>query len=73
MTLHCNWKVAVENFSECYHCGPVHGYLITNIIDPDSYQLSARALVQRHIVAARDNAMTQRLWHFWPNTAIHES
>ena len=70
MTFHCNWKVAVENFSECYHCGPVHGYLITNIIDPDSYQLSARALVQRHIVAARDSAMTQRLWHFWPNTAM---
>ncbi|MXW89066.1 MAG: aromatic ring-hydroxylating dioxygenase subunit alpha, partial [Acidimicrobiaceae bacterium] len=22
-----NWKASVENFSECYHCGPVHKYL----------------------------------------------
>mgnify|MGYP001173560561 FL=1 len=67
---HCNWKVSVENFSECYHCGPVHGYLTDNIIDPESYQLSANALVQRHVVEARDSAMTQRLWHVWPNTAM---
>ena len=20
----CNWKTAIENFSECYHCGPAH-------------------------------------------------
>lgn len=67
---HCNWKISVENFSECYHCAPVHGYLTSNIIDPDSYQLSARALVQRHVIKARDSSMTQRLWHFWPNTAM---
>ena len=66
----CNWKASVENFSECYHCGPVHGYLATNIIDPDSYQLSARNLVQRHVVQSRDSSMAQRLWHFWPNTAM---
>jgi len=67
---HCNWKASVENFSECYHCASVHGYLTANIIDPDSYQLSARALVQRHVIEARDGSMTQRLWHFWPNTAM---
>jgi len=27
-------------------------------------------LVQRHVVAGRDGLMTQRLWHFWPNTAM---
>ena len=66
----CNWKASVENFSECYHCGPVHGYLTTNVIDPGSYELSAEALVQRHVVGGRDGVMTQRLWHFWPNTAM---
>ena len=65
-----NWKVSVENFSECYHCGPVHKYLTDNIIDPDSYDVSAAGLVQRHVVGGRDNSMTQRLWHIWPNTAM---
>jgi len=22
--VHANWKVVVENYNECYHCGPVH-------------------------------------------------
>jgi glycine betaine catabolism A len=25
--LECNWKLAAENFLECFHCGPVHGAL----------------------------------------------
>ena len=70
MAHHCNWKASVENFSECYHCGPVHGYLASNIIDPDSYQLSAKRLVQRHVVEGRNGLSTQRLWHLWPNVAM---
>ena len=23
-TLKANWKVIVENYNECYHCGPIH-------------------------------------------------
>ena len=65
-----NWKASVENFSECYHCGPVHKYLTDNIIDPGSYKVSGAGLVQRHIVGGRDPSMTQRLWHVWPNTAM---
>jgi Rieske 2Fe-2S family protein len=22
--VHCNWKLVLENFMECYHCGPMH-------------------------------------------------
>ena len=65
-----NWKASVENFSECYHCGPVHKYLTDNIIDPTSYEVSAAGLVQRHVVGGRESGMTQRLWHVWPNTAM---
>ena len=25
--MHANWKLALENFLECYHCGPSHEYL----------------------------------------------
>jgi phenylpropionate dioxygenase-like ring-hydroxylating dioxygenase large terminal subunit len=66
----CNWKASVENFTECYHCGPVHKYLTTNVIDPASYQLTANGLIQRHQVNAYEDGMIQKLWHFWPNTAI---
>ena len=70
-TVHrANWKASVENFSECYHCGPVHRYLADNIIDPNSYEVTANRLVQRHVVGSRDGTMTQRLWHIWPNTAM---
>jgi len=28
-TIRANWKLAIENFLECYHCGPVHRNLVT--------------------------------------------
>ena len=27
--IHGNWKLALENFQECYHCGPSHKSLVT--------------------------------------------
>ena len=27
VSMHANWKLALENFLECYHCGPSHDYL----------------------------------------------
>ena len=27
--IHANWKLALENFQECYHCGPSHKSLTT--------------------------------------------
>ncbi len=27
--IHANWKLALENFQECYHCGPSHKSLVT--------------------------------------------
>ena len=27
--IHGNWKLALENFLECYHCGPSHRALVT--------------------------------------------
>ena len=35
-----NWKVACENFLECYHCPTAHPYLARVIdVDPDAYLL----------------------------------
>ena len=29
-TIKANWKLAIENFLECYHCGPSHQALVTS-------------------------------------------
>jgi len=65
-----NWKASVENFSECYHCGPVHHYLTANVIDSASYQLTVAGRSQRHFIKGRDAALEQHLWFLWPNTAF---
>jgi phenylpropionate dioxygenase-like ring-hydroxylating dioxygenase large terminal subunit len=35
----CNWLVAVENYSECYHCGHCHKAFAQGVIDPASYDI----------------------------------
>jgi nitrite reductase/ring-hydroxylating ferredoxin subunit len=66
----CNWKASVENFSECYHCGPVHKYLVGNVIDPQTYQLTVCGRTQKHEICTRDRSMNQNIWFFWPNTGV---
>ena len=29
LPMYANWKLALENFLECYHCGPAHAHLVT--------------------------------------------
>ena len=50
----CNWKVTVENYSECYHCGVAHPTFIKGVIDPRSYDIRAQAQGQclRHTTTA---------------------
>ncbi|MBI1386202.1 MAG: Rieske 2Fe-2S domain-containing protein [Rhizobiales bacterium] len=35
----CNWKVSVENYSECYHCTINHPTFATGVIRPESYDI----------------------------------
>src|SRR5262245_1652163 len=40
--LAANWKIAVENFLECYHCPVAHqGFSALVDVDPDSYRLES--------------------------------
>ncbi len=34
-----NWKVAVENYNECYHCKNVHASFSRGVVLPDSYTI----------------------------------
>jgi phenylpropionate dioxygenase-like ring-hydroxylating dioxygenase large terminal subunit len=35
----CNWKVSVENYSECYHCTLNHPTFATGVIKPETYDI----------------------------------
>ncbi|MGS2719606.1 aromatic ring-hydroxylating oxygenase subunit alpha [Paraglaciecola aestuariivivens] len=48
-----NWKLAVENYQECYHCGPAH---------PEFAKLHAMAKSPRHF-----SRVKQQYWDKHPN------
>ena len=43
-----NWKTAVDNFSECYHCAPAHpGF--TDLVDMRTYTLATHGIWSIHV------------------------
>jgi phenylpropionate dioxygenase-like ring-hydroxylating dioxygenase large terminal subunit len=74
-----NWKVALENYLECYHCPVAHpGFSKVIDVDPDSYRLSVEGLVSSQVGPLRaepsSGDMNQSQYHFlWPNTTINIS
>lgn len=36
----CNWKVSVENYSECYHCSLNHPTFVEGVVRPETYDIS---------------------------------
>jgi phenylpropionate dioxygenase-like ring-hydroxylating dioxygenase large terminal subunit len=74
-----NWKVALENYLECYHCPVAHpGFSKLIDVDPDSYRLSAEGGILSQVGPLREEAlpgdMNQSQYHFlWPNTTINIS
>jgi phenylpropionate dioxygenase-like ring-hydroxylating dioxygenase large terminal subunit len=74
-----NWKVALENYLECYHCPVAHpGFSKVIDVDPDSYRLFVEGLVSSQVGPLREEAadddMRQSQYHFvWPNTTVNIS
>lgn len=82
--LECNWKVAFENYSECYHCRHAHPSLTTNLLDPDVYEVHLHDRHMRHHSgpaaggislyqvddAISPHAQELSSWVFWPNLAL---
>ena len=57
----CNWKVSVENYSECYHCSLNHPTFSTGVIKPETYDIqpSEQGYVLRHTTECQSlDAMT---------------
>ncbi|MEM9279747.1 MAG: SRPBCC family protein, partial [Pseudomonadota bacterium] len=44
----CNWKVSVENYSECYHCSLNHQTFSTGVVKPETYDIQPEGYILRH-------------------------
>ena len=72
-----NWKIAMENYLECYHCPVAHpGFSKVIDVDPDAYLLEADGLVSSQFGSLRDgkpdNGMARAQYHLlWPTTTFN--
>lgn len=49
----CNWKVSVENYSECYHCSLNHPTFASGVVVPETYDIQPTdGYVLKHITEA---------------------
>ena len=80
--LAANWKVACENFLECYHCPVAHpGFSELVDVAPDAYRLSAEGLTSSQFGPLRDGDTTSPFaageiargqFHFlWPSFGLN--
>jgi len=79
-----NWKIAVENYNECYHCQTTHPTFARGVVDPGSYRISARGQCLQHRAHAPasewaayryDNKASQHAhdyssWFLWPSFSL---
>jgi choline monooxygenase len=79
--LEANWKVACENFLECYHCAVAHpGFTAAVDVSPDAYRLETEGLTSSQFGPLRgggrsflaDGELPRSQFHFvWPNFGIN--
>jgi phenylpropionate dioxygenase-like ring-hydroxylating dioxygenase large terminal subunit len=80
-TLETNWKVACENFLECYHCAVAHpGFSAAVDVSPDAYRLGTDGLTSSQFGPLRADGdsflaggeLPRSQFHFlWPNFGIN--
>lgn len=80
----CNWKVSVENYSECYHCRLNHPTFANGVIRPDTYNILPQGHCLRHTTecanlermtypvdpSANEHAGHYSSWFLWPSTSF---
>ena len=76
----CNWKVSIENYSECYHCQLNHPTFSTGVVKPETYDIQPQGHCLRHTTECQNlDAMTYPIdlssnehageyssWFLWP-------
>lgn len=78
----CNWKISVENYSECYHCPINHATFAEGVIKPETYDIqpdTGGGYVLRHTTECQSmekmtypvdlsvpHAGEYQSWFLWP-------
>lgn len=76
----CNWKVSVENYSECYHCSINHKTFSNGVVKPETYDIQPQGYCLRHTtecqnldkmsytvdINANRTAGQYSSWYLWP-------
>ena len=76
----CNWKVSVENYSECYHCRKNHPTFANGVIKSGTYDIQPQGFSLRHTTEcqnldkmtypidlnANEHAGDYSSWYLWP-------
>ena len=76
----CNWKVSIENYSECYHCTLNHPTFSTGVVKPETYDIQPQGYCLRHTTESQQlDAMSYPIdlnaneyagvyssWFLWP-------
>ena len=75
----CNWKVSVENYSECYHCALNHPTFANGVVKPETYDIQPQGMCLRHTTECQnlenmtydirsgfDHFAEYSSWFLWP-------
>jgi phenylpropionate dioxygenase-like ring-hydroxylating dioxygenase large terminal subunit len=67
-----NWKIACENYLECYHCAVAHpGFSAVMDVSPGEYRLVEGDLHSSQYVHAKSNGDVGQFHFVWPNLKIN--
>jgi phenylpropionate dioxygenase-like ring-hydroxylating dioxygenase large terminal subunit len=71
-SLEANWKVAVENYLECYHCQVAHpGFSDLVDVSTEAYRLERHETFASHHVRTRDGQGGGQFHMIWPSTKVN--
>jgi phenylpropionate dioxygenase-like ring-hydroxylating dioxygenase large terminal subunit len=71
-SLQANWKIAVENYLECYHCAVAHpGFSKVIDVSPSAYRLQAHRTFASHFAPSRDGEGEGQFHMIWPNIKVN--
>ncbi len=68
--IRCNWKVAIDNFLECYHCQSAHP-AFASLVDLHSYRSTTCNIHSSHI--GRRVRPSNRAYAFSPDDAVQRA
>jgi len=68
-----NWKIAADNYNECYHCKTTHPD-VPALANLESYDVTPKAAHIQHDAAATDEQKAQGLYiastYYWPHASM---